>query len=438
MYFHTTRAYAVFRELVGDPDFALDSRPLTAIANLRLGTAECQGGAPPRDAELVPLDNAFFAPAGDVPLFDRDVIAFGQGIGIDFAYDGDVVYHELGHAFVFRLNDLGFGFVDEVGFDPTPAALHEGYADYVSSVITGDPLVGEYVGTYVDPAGGAIRSLANDFTCPQHLSGESHFDSEAWSGALWQIREATSEGDRPALDGAVITALAALGPDDGFAVAQELTGAEIELALGPAAGAAARAVFAARGLDGCASRVVDLAVGDRRELVLIGGYVPVPGAIVPAPLQFRVELAEPATAIKIGATMLSMASTRLRLLIKSGEQPIVWSWSEAGGEHDAPIAGEIDLSAQVAEVTGDFPAGVYHLQLAGGPEGALLGDVGFGTTPVDREPDAGASPAADAGAGSGGEGDGGCGCSSPGAPGPGPALVLLAAAVWFGRRRRTR
>jgi MYXO-CTERM domain-containing protein len=434
MYFHTTKAYAAFRQLVGDPDFTLDARPLTAIANFRLPLSECVDGVPPDGDELPPLDNAFFAPAGALPLFERDVIAFGQGTAIDFSYDGDVVYHELGHAFVFHQNDLGFATVDEAGIDPSPGGLHEGYADYLSSIITGDRLVGEYAGRALNPPLGAIRDLGNDLTCPRRLTGEPHEDSEPWSGALWQIREATAEGDRPALDRAVATALAGLGPDDGFGAAQELTAAEIEVALGPEAAAQARDVFRARGVDGCAGRVVDMAPGDRRELLVIGGGEDVPGPLRPAPLQFRVELARPARAIRIGLTP-GNGNERLQLLVKPGDEPIRWTWSEAGGAHDAPIAGELDLTTGVTDVAGDFPAGVYHMQLVSDAKGAVVAEVGLAPAAAG-EPDAG--PGGDGGGDSDGEdgGDGGCGCrGARGGGGPGGALLLLVAALLAQRRR---
>jgi hypothetical protein len=437
MYFHTTKAYAAFREMLGDPDFVLDARPLTAIANLRLSSTECKDGAPPKGAQLVALDNAFFAPAGEVPLFDRDVIAFGQGTDLDFSYDGDVVYHELGHAFVFRLSELGFGFADEAGVDTTPAGLHEGYADYVSSVITGDPLVAEYAGAALNPSGGALRNLDNDFTCPQHLSGESHFDSESWSGALWQMREATEAADRPAFDRAVVTAVAGLGPGDGFSVAVDLTVAEVEVALGRAAAERVRSVFEARGLDDCAGRVLDLAVGDRFELLFLNGYGAAPGPIIPAVVQFRVVLDEPASGLRLGFVDLANGPTELSLLVKAGEQPIRWTWSATGGEHDAPLAAELDTSGTVAEVPGDFAPGVYHLQLASGPGGAFLADIGFAPITVGG-PDAGpARP--DAGPVAGGDGnEGGCGCRGAGdGGGVGSALALLALAA-SRRRRRAR
>lgn len=443
MYHHTTRAYAAFRQLVDDPEFTLESRPLAAIANLRLPAVECIDGAPPRDAELPPLDNAFFAPAGELALFERDVIAFGQGLEIDFSYDGDVVYHELGHALVFALTDLGFARLDELGVDPTTAGLHEGYADYVSSTITGDPLVGEYAGSRLNPEVGAIRRLDNDFTCPEHLTGESHIDSEVWTGALWQIREATAAADRPALDRAVVAALAGLGTDDGFATAAQLTTAEIEVALGPQAAERARGVFRSRGVDGCGERVIDMRVGDRRELLMLGGYGGVPGPHVPSPLQFRVRLERPARALRVGVKNLGPSALSLTLLVKPGDEPIRWSWTEAGGEHDAAASGEVDPDTSIVEVEGDFAAGVHHLQLVSGPEGALLGDVGFAFEAADAEPDAGAAGAIDAGP-AGGDRDEGGSCtawagrgSSGGAGSTAAALLVVAAIARLRRRRRS-
>jgi hypothetical protein len=73
---------------------------------------------------LPPLDNAFFASAGTFQSDDLSagIMAFGQGTVVDYAYDGDVVFHELGHAVKFGATPLSHVPVrDAYAVDPSPA-----------------------------------------------------------------------------------------------------------------------------------------------------------------------------------------------------------------------------------------------------------------------------------------------------------------------------
>ena len=96
------------------------------------------------------FDNAFFMGGGsftDILGYDDGGLFMGQGSNGDFAYDGDVLYHELGHAIVAQVGALQSGnLLDSTGVNSSPGALNEGYADYFSSAITGDPVVGGYIG----------------------------------------------------------------------------------------------------------------------------------------------------------------------------------------------------------------------------------------------------------------------------------------------------
>lgn len=220
IYFHAAKAYSFFRTLQGDADAqVVADKPLRVVANLRVPagmmTGDLQKAANP-DLALEPFQNAFFSPADgglgalfqQLYGFDSGALWFGQGPKRDYAYDGDVVYHELSHAVVDATLKLGAWHVDARGAIDAPGAMNEGLADYFSSAITGDPDVGEYAAVDMGAAAGSvIRTLANDDRCPTAVTGEVHFDSTLFSGALWQARMQLPEGDRAKFDAALYKAM---------------------------------------------------------------------------------------------------------------------------------------------------------------------------------------------------------------------------------------
>lgn len=268
IYYHAAKAYSFFRGLQGDPNaqVVLD-KPLRVVANLQIPAGLLSGNiakAGDPNLPLEPFQNAFFAPAqgGLGGLFQQlygfssGALWFGQGPNRDYAYDGDVVYHEFGHAVVEATLKLGGWHVDPRGAIDAPGAMNEGLADYFSSAITGDPDVGEYAAT--DLGGGSvIRSLANEDRCPAALIGEVHFDSTVFSGALWQARQSlSSETDRRKFDAALYKAMRTNpGRSDlgfGDLITLMLTTLQTDL---PAGGAALDAAAKARGLLPSCDRV---------------------------------------------------------------------------------------------------------------------------------------------------------------------------------------
>lgn len=141
---------------------------------------------------LVNLDypNAFYI--NDTRYGGCGIIVLGQDLappGIDFAYDGDVIYHEFTHGVVAYTAELWGIDVDGLGHDYSAGGLNEGTADFYSASLTDSSLLGEYaLGSY----GGELstRNADNDKVCPDDLVGESHMDGEIWSGTLWEIRTA--------------------------------------------------------------------------------------------------------------------------------------------------------------------------------------------------------------------------------------------------------
>ena len=435
-YFQTNKAVVAYRALIGD-DFQLDGAPVTAVANLRWPGASCDGpGEAPPGSTLMALDNAFFAPPGFsfIPGVDGAAIAMGQGTAADFAYDGDVIYHEIGHGVVYTLApDLGYALPHQHGIDTTPGGLVEGLPDYLSSFITGEPALGEFVGKELVPEAGVIRNLDNDRRCPDSLAGEAHFDGEIIGGALWEVRAGlAADDDRVAMDRAVMTAIDAMGSDTNFAAFQELVVAELEVALGGPAAEEAAAVFAARGLADCGDFVRDLAIDQVHEALFMtnqGG-----DGTAPAPVQFRVDFEQGAPSFTLKASLYEGSDTSaMTLLIKPGEEPIQWSpGPDAPTSVSVAAAGDGTI-AQVVE--GPFE-GIVHLQLVSPTAQHGLTDLSISADVEPNPVDAGPNAGGDGGIGGGGDDGGGCGCRAGSSTGSAGLTALLFIGLFLIRRRR--
>ncbi len=192
MFFHTNKAYE-FAKSIGLPSAKLPQ--VTAVANLRMpdgySTLDLTRMANP-STKLLRFDNAFYSPKDPIfsSLFgvDGDAMWFGQG-GVDFGYDGDVVYHEFGHFVVNQTLKLGFGaHADPFGLSYSPGAMNEGIADLFSSFLTNDPKMGEYSAKAFGSLGlKATRELDNKFVFPDAITGEVHQDSEPFTAAVWKV-----------------------------------------------------------------------------------------------------------------------------------------------------------------------------------------------------------------------------------------------------------
>jgi hypothetical protein len=171
-----------------------------------------------------PLNNAFFSDQCDP---DKGAtMVFGQGSEVDFAYDGDVIYHELGHGIVALLTPDGLTQARprNDGMLVDASAINEAIADYVSVMLAGDPYLADYVGRFwPSQSTPYIRTATNRKRCPDDLIGESHNDGEPLMGALWAVR--VQVGD--ALDDVVLQALTRLSSD---ATLEEMAAALVAVA----------------------------------------------------------------------------------------------------------------------------------------------------------------------------------------------------------------
>lgn len=269
----------------------------------------------PIDGRLRAFTNYTEAPARDYPnaayvpgtRTSCGYLLFGQAGAFDFAYDADVVYHELGHAVTDQLAGLvGFAF-DALGLGYEPLAVNEGTSDYWAATTQGDPHVAESL-EGVDGLGrsAALRELDGALRCPDDLVGEGHFDGRIWAGAFWDLRE---ELGAMKIDALLFATIASLGSAPSFDEAAETAAVTAEgmAAMGALTRAEAmrvRELLEARGLVGC-RRLVPLDDGAVR--VGYSGMPPLTGGLGlrVAPVHYAIALPADVLAVRVNVRALT-------------------------------------------------------------------------------------------------------------------------------------
>jgi len=471
IYYHASKAYSFFRTLQGDPEAqVVVDKPLRVVANLRLPagmmSGDLQKAANP-DLPLEPFQNAFFSPADgglgglfqQLYGFDSGALWFGQGPMRDYAYDGDVVYHELVHAVVDATLKLGAWHLDARGAIDAPGAMNEGLADYFSSAITEDPDVGEYAAVDMGAAeGSVIRTLANQDACPTAVTGEVHYDSTLFSGALWQARMELPESDRMKFDAALYKAMR-MNPgrgDLGFDDLANLFLATLSADL-PAGKAALEKSMTERGVLPSCERILSfekapIVSPDKR----IGFTAPGKQTInvrgtAPGIIQVRAALPPGTTSVKVSFTARSGGGGQSPLggnaepfapvvLAKLGA-PITWDPKSKTG-HDADLREEAASASGSTSATFEIPEGTtadaIYVQIAStGDSNGSYDDVALSFA-VEGEPGEGEPPVTSPGAGTKTITESGCSASPPRTTSTAVLPVLVAGAVAAAVRRRRR
>jgi MYXO-CTERM domain-containing protein len=429
-FYQVDKALALAREL----GFDRLSQPLEVIVNYHQYDAtsleDCGDGDYDGEVPLEPFDNAYFTADGQGIGVDHAgfALVLSQGHTVDYALDGDVVQHELGHALMASLHpDLGRTILDRFGTDPSPGGVHEGMSDLLTAMVTGDPEIGEYVGSGKGD-GGPLRDLGEEASCPADLVGEAHADSRPLTSGFWRARQLVGAGDparERAFDGAVMAAWIGLGDRGGYERAGSLLVAELEVALDAEAAELARTVLSERGVLGCGARVVDGAAGKPRS-----AFPGIPdlerGGTQPGPFQLRYELERSASALAVEVATYDANApelTRAAVQLKP-DGPIEWREEEDGPVSDAiaEVPLEVDGERRARAVfPGPFEPGVYYLMPVNHGSRATLHDTRVNHAEADPD-------------------DGGCGCrTASGAPTwptwPLWLLLLLSASAGRGRRR---
>ncbi len=278
--------------------------------------------------------------------FDTDALLIYQGDAADFAYDGPVLWHEFGHGAVYSTSNWRtLVTLDARSANNESSALHEGVADLVAAMTGRDPIIGTYVGPRVDPGTSAIRSVNNTFKCPDVLWGESHQDSQHFSGAVWQARsQFLGSDDGRTFDAAFFAAVVSFPADVNFEKAAAIIAHSVKLAFPGVADAEARlqAAFAARGVTGC-SKVLDV-TDDRTPRA----YYNIPGtsfaavasgSAVPGPYQLKLRVPNGARSVTVGGPyfVFGGGTVRLQVLAKANA-PITFTRAGTSLTNDADVA----------------------------------------------------------------------------------------------------
>jgi Zn-dependent metalloprotease len=200
--------------------------------------------------------NAYYGDIDDDGCGDA---VMGQGSVVDEVYDAGSVYHEFTHGIVDDTAGLwGWG-ADELGPDFSSGGLNEGTADYFSVTNTEHPLIGDYTAREGPAYALVVRNAVNDLTCPQNLTGESHYDGRILLGTSWEIRTAIGAAKADAVVFATLLALSETASFDeagrGLISAADRLATEGLLTAEDAA--EVERIATERGLPGCV-RIVDL------------------------------------------------------------------------------------------------------------------------------------------------------------------------------------
>ena len=475
MYVHAERFLEAMREL-GVEQFKCELSSM--LANFR-------SLQPSASFDYSPLNNAYYTNQCDPEK--GPTMLFGQGSEVDFGYDGDVVYHELGHGMVALLapDNLSTRRLRSDGMVVDASALNEALADYFSVMLTDDPHLGDYVGRFWSGTGAAyIRDAENSKRCPDDTIGQVHNDGEPFMAALWATRKRLDEGGKEALDRAVIDALMRMPPDSDFETASALVleaarRAVQDGALSSADASLLQRSLEARGLLHCPRVITDpRRVRSGRSMHLRRADSAV-HPFYPGPMQLRYEVPPDAHDMVVSFTLRPRGSSNPvegLVLVKRGDAPIEFEYRlvavddppldppPADAEPEDPVrelvlvTGDWDLELSATEVSdsdyqvelgGLEPGEVLHVTLVDvAPTDATASGVSIRSStavPADDEDEAGAStgddealPGVDEVAP--GSGSSGCACTAGvGGPtrhpvGPGAwALLLLALGL---RRRR--
>lgn len=489
MYYHAGRAYAFFQELQGDPTAqVVKASPLTAVANLRIaeGAGFDDGNYDPTTASdpnlpLVGYNNAFFSPAppegqddpyGEILGVTGGGMFFGQQGedfgGRDYAYDGDVVYHEFTHAVVDKTLQLGQYTLDEYGVSASPSAMNEGLADFFSSSISGDPELGEYAGKNTQ-GGSSIRNMENGDKCPGAVTGEAHADSTLFSGGLWEAKQTLAPADQHTFLQSLYKTMRAnveTAPTYDELAQLFVEGLQTDL---PAGAAALTASMTAKGVLPKCTRVIDqngdelvAAKGDYPIFTAPGGaYVGVrrvPGIIqvhrkfeAGSKLTVEIEQMYDYNSFGGGGGGGGNFTFEPKIAVRFGE-PIKWTVASPPKATDDVQEIEVDVTDGNGDYSFDLPnvpegaTDVYVQIVNDGRADGVYGSLGVTATEPKSVPDGGAGP--DAGGASSGAptdatpGDNtaeGCGCQgAPASDVGGNAALLSVLGVAYAAIRRRR
>ncbi len=391
------------------------------------------------------VTNAFF---GDFNGDGRGDVAFGQGGGIDFAYDADVIYHEFMHSVFGTVVQSSFLNSDEYGLEWAPGGLNEGSADAMALALTGDPQLGEYAGAGFGPGNSAIRDLEADRHCPTDLYGQSHTDGEVWGAFAWNLIEDEAVGAEIAAD--VLYSAIVRFPDNpnwrdaGAALYEALEILRDLDRIDDAQVAAVEAHMEASGLDDC-GRVIPL--DDDQEPTLLMVHPGFAGDVnIPLGHQFSIDAPEGTYRVRFRIKDFATQTQNLAwvLYVRRGEH-VVHELVDSGFGFDVAVPDVYDHAVEGEGEDVEFnltfdsdpplePGETYYFSMASRQLGTIQG---FGAAEVRVDGRTWwEEPVAPEDDDDGGAGCRDCSATVVGGAGYAPLAALLLVLLGFAARRR--
>lgn len=380
-YYSMNRVHDFFQDTFGHTE---SDRSLFSVVNIQF---QIEGGD-----YWMPLDNAAFMPDASYGfmgfnMHDGEMLAFGQGENIDFCSDASVVFHEYTH-FLIGSNRLYANRGDRYGFSGDPAGMNEGFADYFASTILGNPVLGEY------SLGDQSRDLSGFRKCPDNYVGQSHYDGQIWSTSLWEIR--TTIGAEIA-DQLAYRALIGCTVDTSFGEAAQFV-MDACAELSPENSETVRLILEKHNVIDC-SRVIEAGSELAKKTYYVPGtmdsYVREFQSSVPSTFQYKIVVPEGKTSFVAyfrAEDISGYGEPEVKLLVKTGDEQIVWSfrYGAASNDADKSFLSEKISSQDVAFTVGGscIQPGVYHIQLLNKSSGTIvskLNNVSF-LDAMDGEP----------------------------------------------------
>lgn len=335
----------------------------TMLANYR------KLGPPEDPSDYAAVNNAYFTDQCDPEL--GPTMLFGQGSDVDFAYDGDVIYHELGHGIVALLAPAGLtqGRLRRDAAVVDANAANEALADYVSVMLVDDPYLADYVGRFwVAQTVPYVRTALNSKSCPNDTIGQSHNDGEPLMAALWATRARVGEP----LDAVVFGALTRLAND---ATLEEAAAALVQVAsehaeeglVEPDHVQLLARELSVRGLDDCPRVVVDpdeVAAGRTMYLRKAGPSV---HPFAPGPMQLRHQLGDDADELVVRFELESRSATEpvtASVIVKRADAPIEFTYELVARDDVGDPSGSSSKVREVVLVEGDWDLEVPAVRIS--------------------------------------------------------------------------
>ncbi len=306
-------------------------------------------------------------------------IVLGQGPEIDWAYENDVTWHELGHGVVDGTASFGFYSTDSQGLYGEGGSLNEGSADVLAMAYAGDAVLGEFVGPSLMDAGSLVqpylRRVDQVVTCHGYDGnldggnpgrfGEIHDDGRIIGSYFWALHQRSQSVGQYAAAEAYLRALRSVNGSAGYYDVTLAIQQHMASRFGAQAGELAACLQCERDMSGCSSRTRRMYDGETHETRLLGNDISAPSIAGQKPQTFQYELQVPAGA----------AVTFDRFATTVGMLPNVYarfnskvSWSGSGPTYDFMFDGGGPPQTLPPRAT----AGTWYLQ------GALR-DPGAGT-----------------------------------------------------------